>query len=88
LQFRLGIIYDLTSIVPVNEALEILKKESSSINDKDYLDKIKSIEINLYRQKLASLDLNSPEVEEIANKILKFQPEDKSAKNISCLVLL
>ena len=80
LQFRLGIIYDLTSIVPVNEALEILKKESSSINDKDYLDKIKSIEINLYRQKLASLDLNSPEVEEIANKILKFQPEDKSAK--------
>ncbi|MDI6713419.1 MAG: cellulose synthase subunit BcsC-related outer membrane protein [Thermodesulfovibrio sp.] len=80
LQFRLGIIYEYTSLVSFNQALEILKRESYSINDKDYLDKIKSIEINLYRQKLASLDLNSPEVEKIANKILKFQPEDKSAK--------
>jgi len=80
LQFRLGIIYEYTSLVSSNQALEILRKESSSINDKDYLDKIRSIEINLYRKKLASLDLNSPEVEEIANKILKFQPEDKSAK--------
>lgn len=80
LELRAGILYELSSLIGVDEMLITVEKEEKAHEEQDYLKKLTSLKLDLYRKKLASLEITSLEIEKIAEQILKIDPEDSSTK--------
>lgn len=77
---RLGIFYELMSMIDDNEILQLIEQEKFTQRDKDYLTKLTLLEAEIYRKKLKSIEISSTQIEEIAKKILQITPDDKGAK--------
>lgn len=80
LKLRLGIIYELSSSIELNEILSIIEKESESQRDDEFLEKLSSLKLELLRKKLSLKNLTPYELENTAKKILEIAPEDISTK--------
>ncbi len=74
--FRPAIFYGFKEILTVEEMLPLLQKElkRSKLPDK-YRKQVATIEMDLYKEAFAELDPSSAEIKELAEKILKAQPE-------------
>lgn len=79
-ELRAGVLFELSSIIDSKSLLDLIAEERKTQTDRDYLSKIGQLEIDIYRKKIASLDIKSMEVRELATKILSINPSDKDAK--------
>lgn len=79
-ELRLGIFYELMSMLDEDQMLQLIEKDKIIQTDREYLTKLSQIEVEIYRKKLNSIEISSPQIENIAKKILQIIPEDKGAK--------
>lgn len=77
---KLGIFYELSSLISIDEMLIIIEKEEREELEQNYFKQLTSLKLDLYRKKLSSLDISSSEIEKIAEKILRLAPDDVSTK--------
>lgn len=79
-ELKMGILYELSNLISLEDMLIIIEREEQVGVEQNYLKKLTSLKLNIYKKKLSSLDISSSEVEKIAEKILKIAPEDTSTK--------
>lgn len=78
LDLRVAILYELSTLLEYEDMVKLLEAEGKNEN-LQYLTKIKSLEVDLYRKKLSLTDIKSPLVLDLASRILKVYPEDRVA---------
>ncbi|MCS7214605.1 MAG: cellulose synthase subunit BcsC-related outer membrane protein [Thermodesulfovibrio sp.] len=81
IKLRTGILYEVASLTDYDEMLGIVEREKKNYKDIEYLAKINQLEADLHRKKLSNIDISSPLVVELSEKILKIFPDDRGAKS-------
>ena len=77
---RLGIVYGLAEVAPLEE-MESLLAEEKKKGPMEYRAEVGSLELSLLRRQLAALPPGSPEKEKVSRKILALRPGDAAAQS-------
>lgn len=77
---RLGIFYNLKSLLALSETEILAKKESNRLSlPSVYKEKLVELRLDILRDRLASAPSASPKVKELASEILAIRPDDPDA---------
>lgn len=78
-ELRLGIYYNLKSLLPYPEILKLLNTEIDKTDSPAYKQKLTELKLHSLKEQLANLQPDSLDAKELAKEILTVNPDEESA---------